>query len=132
MHISETTVRRPVLAAVISMFLVLLVLVSYDKLSIREYPDIDKPVVTVSTIYLGASAEIVERDITQILEDSLSGISDIKEIKSEIVILKKSLMNLKFQKSTGQLEKTSEIKNVRHKISRLKTQIVKINGKNNA
>ena len=57
---------------------------------------------------------------------------NIKEIKSEIVILKKSLMNLKFQKSTGQLEKTSEIKNVRHKIARLKTQMSKINGENNA
>ena len=57
---------------------------------------------------------------------------NIKDIKSEIVILKKSLMNLKFQKSTGQLEKTSEIKNVRHKIARLKTQISKINGENNA
>ena len=57
---------------------------------------------------------------------------NIKEIKSEIVILKKSLMNLKLQKSTGQLEKTSEIKNVRHKIARLKTQISKINGENNA
>ena len=82
MHISEITVRRPVLAAVISMFLVLIGLVSYDKLSIREYPDIDKPVVTVSTVYRGASSEIVERDITQVLEDSLSGISNIKEIKS--------------------------------------------------
>ena len=59
-------------------------------------------------------------------------IKNFKEIKSEIVILKKSLMNLKFQKSTGQLEKTSEIKNVRHKIARLKTQISKINGENNA
>jgi|TARA_B100001059_G_scaffold82292_1_gene80397 large subunit ribosomal protein L29 len=57
---------------------------------------------------------------------------NLKEIKSEIVILKKSLMNLKFQKSTGQLEKTSEIKNTRHKIARLKTQISKINGENNA
>ena len=57
---------------------------------------------------------------------------NIKEIKSEIVILKKSLMNLKFQKSTGQLEKTSEIKNIRHKISRLKTQISKLNVENNA
>ena len=56
----------------------------------------------------------------------------IKEIKSEVVILKKNLMNLKFQKSTGQLEKTSEIKNVRHKISILKTEISKINGENNA
>ena len=57
---------------------------------------------------------------------------NLKEVKSEIVILKKSLMNLKFQKSTGQLEKTSEIKNVRHKIARLKTQISKLNGESNA
>jgi large subunit ribosomal protein L29 len=59
-------------------------------------------------------------------------LKNIKELKSEIVILKKSLMNLKFQKSTGQLEKTSEIKNLRQKISRLKTEISKINGENNA
>ena len=59
-------------------------------------------------------------------------LKNLKQIKSEIVILKKSLMNLKFQKTTGQLEKTSEIKNVRHKIARLKTQISKINGENNA
>ena len=59
-------------------------------------------------------------------------LKNLKEIKSEIILLKKSLMNLKFQKSTGQLEKTSEIKNVRHKISRLKTKISKINGENNA
>ena len=59
-------------------------------------------------------------------------LKNIKEIKTEIVILKKSLMNLKFQKSTGQLEKTSEIKNVRHKLARLKTQISKINGESNA
>ena len=57
---------------------------------------------------------------------------NLKEIKSEIIILKKSLMNLKFQKSTGQLEKTSEIKIMRHKIAKLKTQISKINGENNA
>jgi multidrug efflux pump len=83
MHISEITVRRPVLAIVISLFLVLIGIVSYEKLTIREYPDIDKPVVTVNTVYRGASAEIIERDITQILEDSLAGISDIKEITSE-------------------------------------------------
>ena len=59
-------------------------------------------------------------------------LKNLKEIKSEILILKKTLMNLKFQKSTGQLEKTSEIKIVRHKISRLKTQVSKINGENNA
>ena len=83
MHISEITIKRPVLAVVISLFFIIIGLVSYDKLSIREYPDIDKPVVTVSTIYKGASSEIMERDVTQILEDAISGISDIKEIKSE-------------------------------------------------
>ena len=56
----------------------------------------------------------------------------IKEIKSEIFTLKKSLINLKFQKSTGQLEKTSEIKILRVKIARLKTEMSKINGENNA
>tara|TARA_B100000929_G_scaffold86986_1_gene68028 strand:+ start:246 stop:437 length:192 start_codon:yes stop_codon:yes gene_type:complete len=62
----------------------------------------------------------------------VNNIKKIKEIKSEIVILKKSLMNLKFQKSTGQLEKTSEIKGLRIKIARLKTEISKILGENNA
>ena len=56
----------------------------------------------------------------------------IKEFKSEILVLKKSLMNLKFQKSTGQLEKTSEIKNLKLKIARLKTEISKIYGEKNA
>ena len=60
------------------------------------------------------------------------GNKKIKDIKSEILILKKSLMNLKFQKSSGQLEKTSDIKIVRVKIARLKTQISKIYGENNA
>ena len=59
-------------------------------------------------------------------------IKNIKEFKSEVVTLKKSLMNLKFQKSTGQLEKTSEINNVRVKIARLKTEISKIQRENNA
>jgi ribosomal protein L29 len=56
----------------------------------------------------------------------------IKELKSEILILKKSLLNLKFQRSTGQLEKTSEIKNKRIKIAQLKTEMSKIYGENNA
>ena len=56
----------------------------------------------------------------------------IKDIKSDILVLKKSLMNLKFQKSSGQLEKTSEIKIERVKIARLKTEISKIHGENNA
>ena len=62
-------------------------------------------------------------------------IDDVKKIKnlsSEIIILKKSLMNMKFQKSTGQLEKTSQIKNAKIKIARLKTEISKLIGENDA
>tara|TARA_B100001093_G_C26487494_1_gene867560 strand:+ start:543 stop:731 length:189 start_codon:yes stop_codon:yes gene_type:complete len=62
----------------------------------------------------------------------MSNLKKIKEINSEIINLKKSLMNLKFQKSTGQLEKTSQIKNIRVKIAQMKTQASKINGENNA
>ena len=83
MHISEVTVNRPVFAAVLSSFVILIGLASYDKLTIREYPDIDRPVVTVTTIYTGASSKILERDVTEIIEDSLSGISGIREITSE-------------------------------------------------
>ena len=63
------------------------------------------------------------------MSDSLK---KIQALRSEIVTLKKSLLNLKFQKSTGQLEKTSQIKNVRIKIARLKTDMSKIYGENNA
>ena len=59
-------------------------------------------------------------------------ITKMDNIKSEILTLKKSLMNLKFQKSTGQLEKTSEIKKTRLKIARLKTEISKKHGVNDA
>ena len=77
MHISEITVNRPVLSIVLSLFVVLIGLASYDKLTIREYPDVDRPVITVKTVYTGASSKVIERDITEIIEDSLSGISGI-------------------------------------------------------
>ena len=58
--------------------------------------------------------------------------TDLSKIRAEVIDLKKALMNFKFQKSTGQLEKTSEIKKTRLKISRLKTDITKILGDQNA
>ncbi len=58
--------------------------------------------------------------------------TDLTKIRAEVIDLKKALMNLKFQKSTGQLEKTSEIKKTKLKIARLKTNITKILGEQNA
>jgi len=80
--ISDTCIRRPVFATVMSLVLVLLGLVSYDRLTVREYPNIDPPVVNVETTYTGASAEIIETQVTQVLEESLAGIEGIDFITS--------------------------------------------------
>jgi multidrug efflux pump len=78
----EFSIKRPVFATVMSLVLVLLGLVSYERLSVREYPAIDPPVITVETTYPGASAPIVETQVTQVLEDSLAGIEGIDFITS--------------------------------------------------
>ncbi|MGB8855209.1 MAG: efflux RND transporter permease subunit, partial [Burkholderiales bacterium] len=65
-----------------SLTIVLLGVIAFSRLSVREYPNIDNPVVSVRTVYKGASAQVVESQVTQPLEDSLSGIEGIKTIKS--------------------------------------------------
>ena len=74
MQLPELSVRRPVLATVMSLVIVLIGLIAYTRLAVREYPNIDAPVVSVRTVYPGASAEIIESQVTQPLEDSLAGI----------------------------------------------------------
>lgn len=83
MRISETSVRRPVLAVVISLLLIIFGLVSLERLSVREYPDIDRPMVSISTTYNGASAQVVETKITQVIEDAIAGIEGILKIESD-------------------------------------------------
>jgi multidrug efflux pump len=82
MVLSDLSIRRPVLATVMSLMLILIGIISYQRLSVREYPNIDAPVVSVRTVYTGASAEIIESQVTRPLEDSLAGIEGIKTIKS--------------------------------------------------
>lgn len=83
MNISDLSIKRPVFATVINVLVILLGLIAYDKLSVREYPNIDVPVVTVETLYPGANAQIMETQITQILEDSLSGVEGIDYMTSK-------------------------------------------------
>src|SRR5262245_10578242 len=83
MRISEMSVRRPVLAIVISLLLVIFGLVSLGRLSTREYPDIDRPVVSVTTTYNGASAAVIETKVTQVIEDAIAGIEGILKIESD-------------------------------------------------
>jgi len=70
--LTDLSVGRPVLATVMSLVILLLGLIAFDRLSVREYPMIDTPVVSVRTIYRGASAEIMESQVSQPLEDELS------------------------------------------------------------
>lgn len=82
MTVFDFFIRRPVFATVLSLIVILLGLVSYQQLSVREYPDIDEPIVSVTTAYLGASAEIIESQVTQVLEGSIAGIEGIETMTS--------------------------------------------------
>src|SRR5215470_16951507 len=83
MVLSDISIRRPVLATVMSLIIVLVGALSFTRMAVREYPNIDPPVVSVRTVYKGATAQVMESAITQPLEDSLSGIEGIKTIKSQ-------------------------------------------------
>ena len=82
MVLSDVSIKRPVFASVISLLLIAFGLVSFDRLPLREYPQIDPPVVTIDTNYPGAAASVVETRITKILEDRIAGVEGIQFIES--------------------------------------------------
>jgi multidrug efflux pump len=83
MKISELSVRRPVFAAVISLMLVILGLLAALRLPVRELPDVESPVVSIETTYLGAAADVVETKITQVIEERVAGLEGITKITSQ-------------------------------------------------
>jgi multidrug efflux pump len=83
MILSDLAVRRPVLAIVVNLVVVVLGVVGMTRLGIRELPDIDPPVVSVETNYLGAAASVVETRVTQVIEDAISGIEGVDQVSSE-------------------------------------------------
>ncbi len=83
MQLAETSIRRPVFATVLSLLIVLIGAVSFTRLSVREYPKIDEPVVSVTTTFTGASSEVMEAQVSKVLEDSLSGIEGVDVITSQ-------------------------------------------------
>jgi multidrug efflux pump len=82
MSISSTSINRPVLAIVMNLIILLFGLIGYKFLGVREFPAIDPPVITVRTSYTGASAEVIESQITEPLEKSINGIDGIRTISS--------------------------------------------------
>ncbi|MEN9977100.1 MAG: hypothetical protein RIR36_1260, partial [Bacteroidota bacterium] len=82
MNISELALKRPILATVMNLLIILFGVVGYNFLSVREYPAIDPPIINVRTSYAGANADIIESQITEPLEKSINGIPGIKTINS--------------------------------------------------
>ena len=97
--ISDVSVRRPVFAAVISLILIIVGVISVQSMSIREYPDIQRPIVSITTSYRGAASDIVERRITQVVEDQIAGISGITKIASRSYD-ERSAITLEFSQDT--------------------------------
>ncbi len=82
MNISELSIRRPVLATVLTIIILLFGFIGYTYLGVREYPSIDNPIITVSCSYAGANADVIENQITEPLEQNINGIPGIRSLSS--------------------------------------------------
>ncbi len=119
MLISDVCIRRPVFATVLSLMVLLVGLMSYTRLTVREYPNIDEPVVTVDTAYTGASAEIVESQVTKPLEDSLAGIEGV-DVLSSISRQERSQITVRFR---VERDADSAAADVRDRVSRVRRSL---------
>ncbi len=119
MTLPELCIKRPVFATVLSLAVLLIGLISYSRLSVREYPKIDEPVVSVETVYKGASAEVVESTITKPLEDSLSGIEGVDVMTSQ-TRAERSQINIKFKLTR---DPDSAAADVRDKVARVRGRL---------
>lgn len=119
MFLSDVSIKRPVLATVMCLTLILFGGISYFRLPVREAPDIDPPIVSITTIYPGANARVVEVKVTQVLEDELNGIDGIKSIFS-ISREQVSLITIEFE-----LERPidSAAQDVRDRVLRVRNQL---------
>ena len=82
MSLSSISIQRPVLAIVLSIIIIVFGVLGYTYLGIREFPSVDPPIITVSTSYVGANADVIESQITEPLEESINGIAGIKSLTS--------------------------------------------------
>ena len=119
MNLTELCIRRPVFASVLSLLLILSGLMAFSRLTIREYPAIDEPQVSVTTNYSGASAEIIESQVTQVLEGSLAGIEGIDTIESTSRA-ESSRITIRFRTSINIDSATSD---VRDRVSRVRRSL---------
>ena len=82
MSLSSTSINRPVLAIVMSLLIIIFGVIGFRYLSIREYPSVDPPIISVNTTYTGASADVIQSQITEPLEEGINGIAGIRNLTS--------------------------------------------------
>lgn len=119
MQLAETSIRRPVFATVLSLLIVLIGAVSFNRLNVREYPKIDEPVVSVQTRFGGASSEVIEGQVTKVLEDSLAGIEGVDVITSSSR-QERSQISIRFSLAR---DADSAAADVRDKVSRVRQRL---------
>ncbi len=114
MVLSDISIRRPVFATVISLMLIVLGSAAYTRMAVREYPSVDPPFVSIQTVYRGASGEVVESQVTQVVESAIAGIEGIKTVTSSSRE-ERSNVNIEFELSRNM---ESAANDVRDKVSR--------------
>ena len=119
MFLPDISIRRPVLATVMSLMLVLVGAVSFQLLSVREYPRIDEPVVNVRTQLTGASAEVIESQVTKPLEDSIAGIDSV-DIITSVSRSEQSQITVRFKLSKSPEDAAAD---VRDRVSRIRGRL---------
>ncbi len=119
MQLPEISIRRPVFASVLSLLILLVGWVSFSTLTVREYPKIDEPTVTVSTRFGGASSEVIESQVTKVLEDSLAGIEGV-DIITSISRQEQSQITVRFKLER---DPDSAAADVRDKVSRVRQRL---------
>ena len=119
MQLPEISIRRPVFASVLSMLILLVGWVAFNGLTVREYPKIDEPTVTVSTTFTGASSEVVESQVSKTLEDSLAGIEGV-DIITSISRQERSQITVRFKLER---DPDSAAADVRDKVSRVRQRL---------
>lgn len=119
MQLAQLCLQRPVLATVLNLVLLLLGLIGFERLVVREYPNIDPPVVTVSVNYRGAAVEVMESRVAKVLEDGLAGIEGI-DVMSSVSRSQRSQVTLRFK--LGQDMETAA-NEVRDRVSRVRNRL---------
>src|SRR2546425_10052169 len=121
MKLSEVSIHRPVFATVMSLAIILFGIIAFTRLPVREYPDIDPPIVSITTFYRGASPNVVETEITDVLEEQLATLEGVKTIESSS-LEQGSSITVEFELSRDVEQAAND---VRDKVARVRGQLPK-------